>query len=77
MVREPYSGSVVQKNAAGWTGGVETSRAYYTTPAPKMEEEISSQCAIKNGVSTLTGEHSWAILYLKGDQLADGRSHCD
>ena len=43
MVREPYSGSVVQKNAAGWTGGVETSRAYYTTPAPKMEEEISPQ----------------------------------
>ena len=43
MVREPYSGSVFQKNAAGWTGGVETSRAYYTTPAPKMEEEISPQ----------------------------------
>ena len=41
MVREPYSGSVFQKNAAGWTGGVETCRAYYTTPAPKMEEEIS------------------------------------
>ena len=46
MVREPYSGNVSfdidPKNAAGWTGGVETSRAYYTTPAPKMEEEISS-----------------------------------
>ena len=42
MAREPYSGSVVQKNAPGWTGGVDTSRAYYTTPAPKMEEEISS-----------------------------------
>lgn len=53
MVREPYSGNVFQKNATGWTGGVETSRAYYTTPAPKMEEEISPQINLPVGVTMM------------------------